>query len=233
MFDSNDLQCVVGLQQKSYVLLKWVNEALRAGSLSFGAVHEAATLSEAATDWLRRTEASLPAAVRPDENNRAAFAHLFVSYLTTSYVLREEPGNIRITARHGCYCQFCSYLASANYLAVRTPDKKAAARAREMKDLYLFALAKEIDITLAPAEREALITHPTLAGAVTYATYGTELLRRSQFASQGEGVLVLWREMAWEKGRLKKGFVLSAERILASEAALVTHLRQHSTSSDK
>lgn len=225
MFDPDLLRRVVALHQKSYELLKWVGDALRAGTLSFGTIHEATTLSDAATDWLRRHAGSLPPALRPEPEEMEAFAHLFVSYLTTSYSLKEEPGTVRVASRRGCYCHFCSYLASANVLQVRTPDKKAPARAWEMKDLYLTALAQDLGVTLSSTEREELLSHPTLSEAVSYATYGTELLRRSRFASQGEGVLVLWREMAWEKGRLKKGFILSAERILAAEAALVAHLR--------
>jgi hypothetical protein len=229
MFDTDEVRRVVDLQQKSYELLKWVNDALRTGTLSFSAIHEATTLAEAAADWLRRQRANLPPSLRPAESDLEPFAHLFVSYLTTSYQMKENPGTVLRSAHHGCFCYFCSYLAAANHLTVRTPDKKASARARELKDLYLSALAQELAIPLSPTEREALITHPTLAEAVTYATYGKELIRRSQFASQGEGILVLWREIAWEKGRLKKKFSLSADRILASEAALVAHLRPVAT----
>ena len=230
MFDAEEIRRVVDLHQKSYALLKWVNDSLRAGTLSFGVIHEATTLSEAAADWLYRHAENLPAALRPNEGDLEPFAHLFVSYLTTSYYLKEEPGTIRVS-RSGCYCRFCSYLSSANYLLVRTPDKKATCRAREMKELYLAGLARELGIVLPPAEREALLSHPTLAESVTYAAYGNELRRRSQFASQGEGILVLWREIAWQTGRLKKGFVLSAERILKSETALLDHLRQGYTAS--
>ena len=226
MFNADEIRQVVHLQQKSYALLKWVNEALRLGTISFGVIHEATTLSEAAADWLRRHAASLPVTLRPEPQEIDSFAHLFVSYLTTSYYLREEPGTERLPSRRGCYCRFCSYLSSADYLLVRTPEKKAITRSREMKELYLAGLARELEIALPPAERESLLSHPPFADAVTYAAYGTELIRRSQFASQGEGILVLWREMAWQKGRLKKGFILSAERILASEDALVAYLRR-------
>jgi hypothetical protein len=226
MFDADELRRVTGLQQRSYELLRWVNDALRAGTLSFKAVHEATTLSEAAADWLERNRANLPPNLRPAEEDRDAFANLFVSYVTTSFHLRENPGLVSVAPRGHCYCPFCSYLARANYLAVRVPDKKAAARARELKELYLSGLAQELGVPLSSAERDAPITDPALAEAVSYATYGKELVRRSQFASQGEGILVLWREIAWEKGKLKKGFTLSAERILASENALTKYLQQ-------
>lgn len=224
MFDVGEMQRVVTLQSKSFLLLRWVNESLKARTLTFGVVHEAMSLSEAAIEWLYRHFASLPLACRPVEEDLQPFAHLFVSYLTTSYQLREEPGMVRVADKGRCYCRFCAYLVAANHLVVRTPDKKAMVRAQEMKDLYLASLAQDVGVILIPAQRESLRLDAKWTETLAYATYGRELLRRSEFASQGEGILVLWREFAWHKGKLKKGFTLSAERILAAEQELVAYL---------
>lgn len=226
MFNPNELERVVTLQQKSYQLLRWVNDALRSGTLNFNKVHHAADVSVAAEEWVGRYFHSIPADARPDESELEPFARLFASYLTTSFDLVAQPGMRRVSSHH-CYCAFCSYLAAADHLRVRSPDKKARQRAQQMKDLYLSSLAAEAGVALSAADRESLLSDPKTADDLAFAAYGRELLRRSQFASQGEGVLVLWREIAWDqKGKVKKGFTLSAERILQAEATLVERLAQ-------
>jgi len=37
--------------------------------------------------------------------------------------------------------------------------------------------------------------------------------------------LILWREFAWQDGRLKRGFRLSAEEILAAEQGICEFLK--------
>lgn len=121
MFDPEDLERVVTLQQKSYQLLRWVNDALRSGTLNFNQVHEAADVSVAAKEWVGRHFHSIPAEARPDAAELEPFARLFASYLTTSFDLVAQPGTRRVPPA-GCYCGFCSYLAAADHLRVRSPD---------------------------------------------------------------------------------------------------------------
>jgi hypothetical protein len=226
MFDAEELKRVVGLQQKSYKLLQWVGDALNSGTLHFNVVHQALSLSDAATEWVERNWSSLPAEMRPDREDIPPFAHLFASYLTTSFNLLGQPG-MRRESSCGCYCDFCAYLVAAPYLHVRNPDKKARERARQMKELYLSGLAKSLGVSVPYAVIEGLLADATLAEDIAYAAYAQELMRRSQFASQGEGVLVLWREIAWDpRGKPKKGFTLSAERALQAEAKIAERLRQ-------
>ena len=56
-------------------------------------------------------------------------------------------------------------------------------------------------------------------------TYRNELIRRTRFASQGEGVLVLWRELAWEGTAPKKGFKLTTEDILNAEKTIIEQMK--------
>ncbi|MBC8139893.1 MAG: hypothetical protein H7Y38_00470 [Armatimonadetes bacterium] len=216
MFDTNEITRIVGLQSKSYTLLKWFGENVGAGGFSFTVSHGASSVGEAATEWLLRNAHSLPADSRPDENDWNEFGCLFASYLTTSFTLVEDAAPT-YRSRTGCYCVFCRRLRSVSALRVRTPDKKAGGKAMEMKRLYVSGLAAEQDTPLAGDALTALLADRDLAPAVSYATYGQELIRRSRFVSQGEGVLVLWREIAWINGKLNKRFALSADAILASE----------------
>ena len=59
---------------------------------------------------------------------------------------------------------------------------------------------------------------------VAIATWGAEMLRRSEFASQGEAVLILWREFAWDSGRLKRDFRITARAICDAERRIVERL---------
>ena len=221
MFEPDVLARVVDLQGRSYRLLRWVGESLRSGTLRFGVVHDTLEWSVAAREWVGRNRESLPPDVRPSPDELDAFAHLFASYLSTSFDLAGQA-SVQKASTTGCYCRFCAYLVAASRLRVKTPDRKAAQGARQMKELYLSALASETGTPLPYPALDALLSDPTLAEDIAWATYGREIVRRSQFASQGEGVLVLWREIAWDKrGKIRKNFALSAERILRAEAAIV------------
>ena len=61
---------------------------------------------------------------------------------------------------------------------------------------------------------------PALSEQIALATYTTELIRRTEFASQGVGILALWREVAWEGSEPKKKFRLNPKKVLAAEARI-------------
>ena len=223
MFDINEMTRIVGLQSKSYALLRWFGENVGAGGFSFTVPHKDANVGDVAADWLRRNTHSLPADLRVEVGDESAFASLFASYLATSYTLVEDAVTT-YRSRTGCYCTFCRRLQSVSALRVRTPDKKAGGKAMEMKRLYVSGLANELGMTLTGDVATILFADRELAPAVSYATYGQELIRRSRFVSQGEGVLVLWREIAWINGRLNKRFVLLADTVLQSEQKIAAAL---------
>jgi hypothetical protein len=235
MFDVDQLRRTIDLQEKSYKLLLWVNENLKKGTLDFGVAHEAMSGSQAAAEWIRRHWANLPVLVRPDDDQLPEFAPLFSSYLTTSFELRDEPGT-RLESPCGCYCSFCSYLVSADHLKVRKLTKKAQKESVALKRLYLKTLCDELGLSLSASVTESAMDDPELSNLISLASYAHELIRRTKFASQGEGVLVLWREIAWERGpqkgkpghsfqRPKKGFHLSAEKIVDAEKQIIARIR--------
>jgi hypothetical protein len=225
MFNPNELAETIDLHQRSYELLKWVGRNLRGGKLEFSVVHEAVSNADAANEWLRRHWHNLPASGRPLENQLDAFAHLFASYLTTSFKLIEAPRN-RVVSYCGCWCTYCTYLGQADRLQVRSPSKGAKRAADELKKVYLTYLASEHDRHLSIPQVETLIADPGLREALAMATYSHELIRRTKFASQGEGVLALWRQFAWtEKGAIKVKFKLDVDTILKAESRVVSHLR--------
>lgn len=221
MFDPNVLSRMVDLQEKSYLLLKWVNQSLRRGTLDFKYIHNAMDVAEASEEWIARHFDNIPLKARPKKHEIKEFARLFSSYLTTSFELIETPGK-RLVSTCGCY--WCGYLVSANHLKTRKITQKTRESALQLKHLYLELLAEEAALALLPLELEGLLREPGLSANISLAAYANELIRRSKFASQGEGVLVLWREIAWEENKPKKDFYLLASDIIASEEVILDRM---------
>ena len=221
MFNETELSKIIRLQQKSFLLLQWVRGQMDAGTLNVSTVESATAFYPVAHAWITGNRASFPRQTRPDEDDVETFTHLFVAFLTTSYKIPPpKVGTPKPVPSH-----YARLFAPASLLQVRTPDKKATASAQQMKDLYLVGLAADLGVPLPFEERERLATDAALAQDVSFAAYGRELMRRSQFASQGEGILVLWREIAWTGGKLNKKFVLTSARIMEAEARLCAQIQ--------
>lgn len=189
---------------------------MKKGHPPLSRVGEALAFSDAAAEWIRANRSNVPEEFRPEAGELEAFSHLFVSYLATSFEVVDRSA---VRACPGCWC--CVYWITNKHLRRRDPDKKARATARELKLLYLRRLAEESRRPLSDAELSKFIgDNQDLADALSLATYAHELERRSRFASQGEGVLALWREIAWKEGRPDKKFRLKPEKIIQAEADL-------------
>ena len=152
------------------------------------------------------------------------FASLFVSFLTTSY--RLTPNAIRLETECGCRCSYCAYLRAGPALQPRVPSKKDGIAATELKRIYLEQLVTEVGEADLRSRLDKLLTATELSEDVSMATWGAELLRRSEFASQGEAVLALWRQFAWLDNQPRQKFKLTISRILAAERNIVTALKR-------
>lgn len=194
MLDAVRLKRVLRLHAKSFGLFRWLNDQLRRGVRPLGAVEETLAFAEAAAGWLRKNAANLPADHRPEPDEVEEMSHLFVSYVATSFEVVDQAA---VRACPGCWC--CIYWIRNKHLRVRNPDKKAIGEARQLKMLYLKTLAEEAGYPLTDAEVEKFYgARRDLWPAVSVASYLRELDRRSKFASQGEGVLALFREAVGE-----------------------------------
>ncbi|MCP4104541.1 MAG: hypothetical protein GY749_03235 [Desulfobacteraceae bacterium] len=225
MLKSDTIEHVIELHEKSYKFLKWVNNSLSHGVLKFDVVHNAMSTSDASREWIKRHFYNIPLDIRPDEDHIDEFAHLFASYLTTSF----KPIKPRYILKSycGCYCTVCSYLVSVAYLIPRKLTKKARKYALELKHICLSSLAEELELALTDSEINQLLKNRELSEKISMLTYCNELVRRTQFVSQGEGVLVLWREIAWEKTAPKKGFRLKTNDILNAEKMIMGKMLEY------
>lgn len=224
MFELAQLQKAIDLHQRSYGVLKWVRDALRMNTLSFATIHSSTDTATAAAAWLQKHHANLPADLRPGQDDLDAFARVFVSFLTTSFSLSAE--HTRVVSGCGCYCSWCRYLRSSPDLVPRSPTKKDVQTAKELKRLYLSDLALEADDEHPTAAVARVVELCALHEQVALCTWTAELMRRMQFASQGQAVLALWREFAWKDGAPKRRFQLQPAAVLAAEKEVIAALRQ-------
>jgi len=226
MFVLDELDRIIDLHQKSYALLKWVNKGLQRGVLRFNYIHGAMDAANAAKEWIGRHFENIPMDIRPPREYLDEFAHLFSSYLTTSFELVEKPGT-SFASNCDCYCPMCCYLVSANHLKTKKISKKANKSATALKKIYLNSVASEVELALLDHEIMNLMKNPEMKEKISLATYANELIRRSQFASQGEGILVLWRDIAWQNGKLKKNYMLRADIILEAEKEIIQNMKNY------
>ncbi len=224
MLKSEIVKRVIELHGKSYQLLKWVNNSLIHGDLKFDVIHDTMGISDASLEWIRRYYDNIPPDARPPMEYIDEFACLFASYLTTSFEL-VSVHKIR-KSYCGCYCQVCSYLISAEYLMPRKLSKKARKNAFELKRIFLSSLADNLKLALLENEIDQLLRDKELREKIALLTYCNELIRRTQFASQGEGVLFLWREIAWQGTAPKKGFSLKTEDIMNAQNAIIVKMNE-------
>ena len=224
MIQRHHMKEVLRLHEKSYRLLRWVNQRFRSGNLKLSAVHEDISFVDAAEDWISHWHDSLPNDSRPEKGKLRPFASLFVSYLRTSF--EPAPSGPRLSFPC-CGCTCCSYLVNvAAHLKPRKLTKKSKAAAAELKNLYVQKLLEELAKDSSPAVVAALIEKSSdLGRQIALATYGHELIRRSEFASQGEGVYALWREFAWEKSGPKPGFKLTVDMIIDAQDDILDCIR--------
>jgi hypothetical protein len=189
--------------------------------LKFAGLHGNMSTAEAARSFLERNLGSLPLQARPEPAEVEEVAHLFASYLTTSF----EPAAVRRIS-DGCPCSFCTYLVAAPHLQVKTPTRNDHSLARKLEVNALEALSLELPL-LASELAQFVASHPELERDIATVAWAVEILRRGQFRGQGEPVLALWREMAWKEGRPDRRFEPTPELVLAAEAKIAGVLKTY------
>jgi hypothetical protein len=222
MIDMLELRQVLLLHERTFALLRWVGSQLQRGSLDLSHVHTNMGIGEAAEDWIRRNLGNLPGEVRPSQDELAPFARLFASYLRTSF----EIGEKRMSSSCGCYCSFCAYVSNAPYLKARALSKRAYATAKELKRIYLQELARDIGVNASQSRLDELTSaESSLSRDLSIAAYAKELIRRTEFVTQGEGVYALWREFAWVNGHPDRRFKLTLNAVEQSQNIIIAALR--------
>ncbi len=222
MFDRDHVEEILDLQRRSYALLRWIDAKVQDGTLPIGSLHGALDASIAAVEWLSRNAASIPTSARPPEGKLEKFAHLFASYLVTSFEIAAKK-----KVRAACGCELCSYLVAVPNLKVRAPSAPDERIAEEVKLDCLEALALEEGAALFRTELGTFVgANADLNRPIAIVAYVRELDRRSTYRGQGRPVLALWRQFAWQDGRPTRNFELTADEVLHAQEAIRERLRQ-------
>jgi hypothetical protein len=82
-------------------------------------------------------------------NHVGEYANFFVTYLTTSFDILNNPGTIK-RSRCGCFCPLCTYVVNAPHLRIKRVLKRDKERAVILMEYRLNALAKEEGIESNP-----------------------------------------------------------------------------------
>lgn len=133
---------------------------------------------------------------------------MLTSFFNTSFRIEERAGG---TERR--------LLAGRQFK--KHSNSRAQLAARELSRLALEEIARTENLPITGAELDEVWSEPALAASMKLWTYGCELVRRSQFTSQGPAVHLLWLEMDEETRRK-----LTAEIIWKARAELVAALKQ-------
>jgi hypothetical protein len=226
MFERNQIERAVELQQRSYKLLRWMVDAIDRGFISFGAAHTFSTFPEATTAWLHRHYNDLPNEARPPRDDMRAFVELFVSYVDTSFDIVEHPGKRLYSEDAHCFCPICSWLVDVPRMRPKKLMRSDKERARRMTTSALRQLAVELAVSLDDERADQMTDDTELREPLALVAYGHDLQRRMIGVVEGPATLALWRRFAWTPhGSPKHGFQLTADAILDGEAAVVARLR--------
>ena len=138
--------------------------------------------------------------------------------MTTSFELKKGKITNPLSP---CAC-YHDYLIYAQHLVPRKLTKKHKDVAKKLKLIYLGSLADELDISVKEENLENLL-EADLRDDVALATYARELMRRSESASQGPGVYVIWKQL--KNGLKSTASRVNVKAIIESEKAIVEKLR--------
>jgi hypothetical protein len=227
MFCREQVEHAVRLQACGYQLLRWLEKALVAGFISPEAAGAYATSEDAAYAWLDKHYLNLPDNARPERAHLRAFSNLFSTYLESTFDLYPEPGNRLYSPDAHCFCPICSWMIRRSHLRpkkVYAGDKKVAER---MKRDSLLRIAAFHGIPVSEEVASEMLEDPELREPVALCTYAGDLLHRLEGRVAGAASLALWRTFAWTaQGSPKKGFVLTADDIMAAQEVLTQRLRR-------
>ncbi len=217
----------VEIQQRTYLLLKWLNAAIERGFVSVGSVRKYVSDSTIAAEWLNEHYLNLPDECRPasrNPNDIVPYANMFCSYLLASFDIQEQPGE-RYVPHDRRNSHACSPFATNPHLRPKKLTTEDKTRARKLKILYVKQLALSCGSRINDERAKEIVEDSGLKEAVSMATYGEQLIRRTKGHVEGSAILALWREFAWNaSGSPKKDFKLNAERACECEEAIVAKI---------
>ncbi len=224
IFTSAEVDRILRIQDTAYDIFQWMKDCLNSGSLKFQIMHDATDSAANAHEWIERQRGSLPTSIVERLTDSKAVANLLLSFLTTSFELKAKPKTVSAGSR--CGCGWCDWATRLTHLVLRHPSPRDYRTASDLMRLYLADLAANMDVKLGSDVSQLFERNESLTFELAHLTYVRESLRRTEFASQGTGVLALWRSIAWKDGRAIPKFRLTSSRVLDAQAIVTSVLKQ-------
>ncbi|MBO6935999.1 MAG: hypothetical protein JJ863_13525 [Deltaproteobacteria bacterium] len=213
------LRRAVGLQRKSYQLLRWLETALTEGFITPEATERYADHDASALAWLEEHYLNLPLRGRPEREDLPAFARFFTTYLRSTFDLEKDPGDGGFYGWMLYHQREFERAPRRQHFRPRKLKRVDRERADVMRLESLRALAERNGRDEATVTR--LVARPELRPATSRLAYAEDLLRRVEGVAQGAATLDLWRAFAWTpEGSPVKGFQLRTEDLLAAQQVL-------------
>lgn len=187
------------MQNKAYALLLWIDEQARhQPDLLIEKNVEAWRFVESCEAWVRQMNGIFPRDLRPEDDDVSAFSHLMSSFLNTSFHVKTvNESDWKRTDGHDYEVWQRRKLIPgiSSTRKTKAQKEKTLESARHLQFIALEELAIENDCDLSREQLETLACQAKIADALNVYSYAHELLRRSQFASQGAAVHSLWNSM--------------------------------------
>ncbi len=224
MLHQPELERLVDMQHRSYILLKWMAKAVSEGFVSFQTAQDYATLPEAAEGWILGHYLNIPDDARPPREDLPAFCAIFSTYLTNSFDLPGNPGKRFSSPNANCYSP--KWLIDAPNLQAKRLSATDKRRAQAMRIKVMMNLAVQHGLGVREVRVEGFLDDRHVFEDASLVAYGYDLLQREKGIANGPSVLALWRGFAWNKsGSPKHGFRLKAKLIADAENRLLALLQ--------
>lgn len=232
MLNQLEMRRLIDMQQRSYLLFKWMAKAVSEGFVNFETAHDYSTLPEAAEGWILGHYMNIPDNARPPREDLTAFCAFFSTYLTNSFDFVSNPGKQIYSPDAHCFCPMCSWLVDAPNLKTKKVQASDKRRAQKMRVNSLLNLAAAHRLDVGEKDITELLDDRQISVDASLLAYGCDLLQREKGIANGPAVLALWRGFAWnESGSPKHGFRLKAKLIGDAENRLLTLLHEISQNS--
>ena len=178
------IQKALDVHKRAYALLMWLkSEAPSQISQLSGAAEE--RISPASCEeWFFQNSSNIPASLRPGKQEQSAFFHMFSSFFSASFHLEGERGKSRSLERGG--------RAITGRRHKRNARKRDEANTQELERLAVRDLCQATGLAINDDLERAALENSEIAGDLALWTYVRELVRRTEFTSQGPAVHRLW-----------------------------------------
>jgi len=211
MIDEQKIEHTLELHKKAYELLMWLKQQAKTNSslLNNQALEEMSS-ADTCQDWVSRHCSMFPVGLRPAADDISGFSHLFSSFFATSFrVGLDRSWRTRETTLLAGVKKFRDGRHKKN------SDRRELEAALALKRAAVNALAVEAQLECESVLIERFLTLEEYKQELALWTYIRELIRRTEFASQGSAVHRLWLELN-EKTRknLSRALVSKARSLL-------------------